>query len=178
MRSSIILGLICIFLIFTASASWGESSDVPEVTKDTRCPVCGMFVKKYAPWITQLVSEDGEVKAFDGVKDLMAYYFEPELYGGKQIADSIIVWVKDYYSQSWINGKEAFYVGGSDVMGPMGHELIPFLRSAAAENFMNDHKGTALLRFSDITLEMISDMRKGHKMKKKHMAHDKMTPTK
>ena len=55
---------------------------------------------------------------------------------------------------------------GSDVYGPMGHELIPFSSRAAAENFLKDHHGKQVISFSEITSELIESLRKGHKMKK------------
>lgn len=154
-----------ILLMFLGSSNAAVSVQVPEVKEKARCPVCGMFVKKYPSWITQLILGDGKIQVFDGVKDMMAYYFAPELYGNTSDITVVSVFVKDYYQQEWIDGKTAFYVRGSDVYGPMGHELIPFDNRVAAENFMKDHKGDEVLGFSEITHDLINLMRQGHKMK-------------
>jgi nitrous oxide reductase accessory protein NosL len=37
----------------------------------------------------------------------------------------------------------------------MGHELIPFHDRASAQEFLEDHKGTGILRFSDVSEETI-----------------------
>lgn len=144
----------------------------PQETVDpkSRCAVCGMMVAKYPQWVTQLKTPT-EVLLFDGVKDMMAYYLEPEMYGGKQGDFLSDVYVKDYYSQQWIDALAAFYVIGGDVLGPMGHELIPFETKDGAENFLKDHKGREILPFSEISLMMVKKMKgghgmKGHKMKK------------
>ena len=63
--------------------------------------------------------------------------------------------VTDFYTLEAIDAKEAFYVVGSDVYGPMGNELIPFLTKDAAENFMRDHRGEKILRFNDITPQLV-----------------------
>jgi nitrous oxide reductase accessory protein NosL len=68
------------------------------------------------------------------------------------------VWVTDYYSLKLIDGSAAFYIRGSDVLGPMGAELIPFAKEEEAKEFMKDHKGEALLRFRDITPEVIGNL--------------------
>lgn len=142
----------------------------PQETIDpkSRCAVCGMMVAKYPQWVTQLKTPS-EVLLFDGVKDMMAYYLEPEMYGGKQGESLSDVYVKDYYSQQWIDALTAFYVVGSDVLGPMGHEFIPFESENGAENFLKDHKGTSILPFSEISLMMVKKMKGGHGMKGQKM---------
>jgi len=158
------MGMI-LFLSFNLQAK-----PVTDINPDEKCRVCGMFVEKYQPWIAQIQYSDDDVAMFDGVKDMMAFYFEPEKYGGKLGQKAIAIYVKDYYTQK----KEAVYVTGSDIMGPMGHELIPFDSTSAAENFMKDHKGKKIFQFSEITLEQVTAIRSGMKMKGKKMdkGHD------
>ena len=43
------------------------------VNKESRCPVCGMFVAKYPQWLAQINMSDGYAEFFDGVKDMLAY---------------------------------------------------------------------------------------------------------
>ncbi len=138
---------------------------VEKIEKKERCPVCGMFVIKFKPWITQMVLSNNDVHMFDGVKDMFAYFFEPQKYGAKPGTEIKQIWVKDYYSQEWTDGKKCFYVSDSDVYGPMGHEFIPFGSIEAAENFKKDHKGKKVLRFDEITLEGVNFKRTGQTMK-------------
>ena len=49
-----------------------------------------------------------------------------------------------------IDAGKAFFVIGSDVYGPMGSELIPFVSESDAEGFKKDHEGKRILRFEDI----------------------------
>jgi len=154
-----------VLLLFADVSYSGARSEVEEVSGDIRCPVCGMFVAKYQNWVTQLRLSNGSRKVFDGVKDMMVFYFSPQDFGLDKKVGITEVWVKDYYSLDWIDGEKALYVRGSDVHGPMGHELIPFVNRAGAENFVKDHHGKEIVEFDTITKEMISSMRKGHKMK-------------
>jgi nitrous oxide reductase accessory protein NosL len=57
-----------------------------------------------------------------------------------------------------IDGRAAFYVIGSDVMGPMGKELVPFASEAAARDFLKDHRGQRVLTFKEITSATLSGM--------------------
>ena len=114
-----------------------------QVTKDEKCPICGMFVYKYPKWAAQIFYADKHY-SFDGVKDLMKYYFE-----NKDSIQKILV--TDYYSQVAINAKQSYYVLGSDIYGPMGNELIPFKNESDAKSFYKDHKGKQIIHFKDIT---------------------------
>ena len=163
MRKALMVILLLLVFPMTAGAAPHEHVDSKE-----RCAVCGMMVAKYPQWVSQL-HVDEKVLWFDGVKDMMAYYFEPAQYGGSADAKINAAYVKDYYSQKWIDGMKAVYVTGSDVLGPMGHEFIPFESMDAAENFAKDHGSKMILPFKGITSEMVKKMKGGHKMKKMKM---------
>ncbi len=161
-------------LVFFLQPELGNASSIEHgIDEKTRCPVCGMFVVKYKLWWSQLTLSDGTVHTFDGVKDMMAYYFTPATYGAPAQTQITKVAVKDYYTQEWLDGEKALYVVGSDVLGPMGHELIPFINRPAAESFLKDHKGKEILTFDEITAKRITAMKKGHKMMKHTMKDNK-----
>jgi len=167
MKSLVRAGYVIIFFFAgILTAPQPICADPPDkVELSERCAVCGMFVAKYPNWVTQIQYAGGPQKYFDGFKDLMAHYFSPESYGVTRNLVAKEIWVKDYYSLEWIDGRAAFYVVGSDVFGPMGNEFIPFSKREAAENFLKDHKGQKILVFDDITSEMVESMRFGQKMK-------------
>lgn len=122
-----------------------------------KCPVCGMFTYKYPKWAAQIFykhNSHNHYHSFDGVKDMMKFYFDPLKWGDYKNStkeDIVKMIVTDYYSQKAIDATKAFYVIGSDVYGPMGDELIPFKKKQEAEVFSMDHKGKKILQFDDIT---------------------------
>ncbi len=124
-----------------------------EVPKEVKCPVCGMFVAKYPKWAA-LIEVEMKKHYFDGVKDMMKFYiFDVDFpYDRNKIGK---IEVTDFYTLRAIEAKEAFYVIGSDVYGPMGNELIPFLSKDAAQNFMTDHRGEKIIRFNEITPKLV-----------------------
>ena len=136
-----------------------------KVGTDVRCTVCGMFVAKYDNWIVQMRLADDKVMFFDGVKDMLVFYFDPQQYSSVRHEDIKEIWVKDYYSLGWQDGRGALYVIGSDVYGPMGKEFIPFSSQEAADNFLQDHHGKKILTFDEITDELVQSMRFGSKMR-------------
>ncbi|WP_300369254.1 nitrous oxide reductase accessory protein NosL [Hydrogenimonas sp.] len=142
------------------SSMHGGEGEGPDLSKQDKCPVCGMFVYKHPKWAAFIYYEDhGKLAhlAFDGVKDLMKFYFEPEKWGdyGNIRAHIKKIVVRDYYTLKPVWAKTAYYVVGSDVYGPMGNELIPFKTKEAAENFLRDHHGQKILRFDQITKELV-----------------------
>ena len=144
--------LLCA-LVMTAGAQPRPAEPGP---KD-RCAVCGMFVARYTNFLAQLTLEDGSSAYFDGVKDMVRYYRDPTRFGGsgKKV---LAIFVKDYYTLEPIDGRPAYYVLGSDVMGPMGRELIPFRTAEAAEEFRKDHKGKRVLRFEEVDDGVLAEL--------------------
>ena len=138
-----------------------KNNESIKVKKDEKCPVCGMFTYKYPKWVAQIFYKDGEQEqhySFDGVKDLMKFYFDPMAWGNyaKAKKENIVkILVTDYYTQKAIKGNKAFYVLGSDVLGPMGNELIPFALESDAKTFLTDHNGKTIVTFDKITQEEI-----------------------
>jgi len=120
-------------------------------TKKDRCPVCGMFVAPYTEWVATISFQDGSNLFFDGCKDLFRYYFDlPEKGDGLSRNQIESIWFTEYYSTRKMKAAEVFFVIGSDVMGPMGKELIPIAGEKAVKIFMRDHKGTEALTFDQI----------------------------
>jgi nitrous oxide reductase accessory protein NosL len=135
----------------------GEVEGRVEVREDEKCPVCGMFVYKYPKWTAQIAfKHDGHEHrlSFDGVKDMMKFYFNPSKWGNYPYAtpqNITQILVSDYYSGRGIDGRKAFYVIRSDIYGPMGHELIPFESEEEAKTFLKEHRGTQIIPFENIT---------------------------
>jgi len=150
--------LFLIWILFAFPLWAGESAPVKPGPGD-KCPVCGMFVAKYPDWIAEIVFKDGSVVFFDGVKDMLKYYFNLKKYNPRKTqADIRAVFVTDYYTVEFVDGRTAFYVSGSDVYGPMGKELIPFEKEAEAREFLKDHKGKAVLAFNQIDADVIKGL--------------------
>ncbi len=124
--------------------------DVPEGAK---CPVCGMFVSKYPKWAAEMVVA-GKKHYFDGVKDMMKYYFfDGDFPYDRSKIEAMKV--TDFYTLEPVDARKAWYVLGSNVYGPMGNELVPFKDEASAKNFLRDHKGERIVRFNEITPKVV-----------------------
>ena len=154
----LLLVVVAALAVFHAAAFAAEKPP-PAPGEKEKCPVCGMFVAKYKDFLSAVRFRDGGHAWFDGPKDLFRYLHGMERYApARRPEDLEAVFVKDYYSLEFIDGRTAFYVTGSDVYGPMGKELVPFGREKDARQFMKDHKGKTLLRFGEITTEVLEGL--------------------
>lgn len=123
------------------------------------CAVCGMFVARYPEWIAQVVYEDGSSVYFDGPKDLFKYLLEPEKYAKGRTSSAIAaVLVTGYYDRDAIEARGAFFVTGSDVVGPMGAELVPHRALDDARKFMADHGGDRVVRFEEVDPNLLAEL--------------------
>ena len=129
--------------------------------RDT-CPVCGMFVAPYPYWVATVLWRDGKAVHFDGAKDFFKYLQDLKKYEpGRAMIEINAMGVTDYYATGRIDAAAAFYVIGSDVLGPMGHELVPHDSEAEAKEFMADHRGKRVLRFREVTQAMLVGLDNG-----------------
>jgi nitrous oxide reductase accessory protein NosL len=159
-RAGIVLALF-LFVVFSFVSGLLHAADLKPSTPSAKdkCPVCGMFVTKYPDWTAQIIFKDGSVHFFDGAKDMFKFYFSLKRYSPKKNVEDIkAFFVTDYYSLVPVDGIKALYVVGSDVYGPMGRELIPFIKNQEAQEFKRDHKGKEILRFQDITHDIVKGL--------------------
>lgn len=125
-----------------------------------KCAVCGMFVAEFKAWVASVEYQDGGRAFFDGPKDLFAYLGDLKQYDPGRKAEEIErILVTDYYTTKALDAREAFFVAGSDVMGPMGTELVPFKNKSEAGTFLLDHKGKKVLTFDEVTPAVLDSLR-------------------
>jgi len=134
-------------------------NSMPAAKAIDKCPVCGMFVSSHRNWKSSVRLKNGSVVFFDGPKDMFSYYLSPGKYvpSAQQSAIAEIT-VKDYYSLKPVDARKAYFVAGSNVLGPMGKELIPLAGESDAQAFMKDHKGKTIYRFNEIVPAILKSL--------------------
>ncbi len=143
----------------TATASDHALPPAARPSPRDRCPVCGMFVAPYPEWWARIRFRDGTDRWFDGAKDMFRFLADlPRLAPGWTKADLESVVVTDYYDVVPVLARSAWFVVGSDVLGPMGHELVPHATREAADEFALDHRGREVLGFEAVTPELLAGL--------------------
>jgi nitrous oxide reductase accessory protein NosL len=153
---------LALLLLLGLAPAWSGDLKFPEPGPKDTCPVCGMFVALYPDWVATVLYQDGHAHHFDGAKDLFKYLLDlPKYAPGHARTDIAAIGVTEYYSVTRIDARAAWYVIGSDTLGPMGHELVPLATREDAEEFLRDHKGKRIIRFDDVTLELLRNLDQG-----------------
>ncbi len=156
MKNQIFNTTICILLSFVLFCRSTYAAGFVPPTKKDKCPVCGMFVYKYKKWVAEIIFKDGTHKLFDGCKDMFKYYFKMKRFEKRLKKEDISdLYVTEYYTTKSMKVDSLYFVIGSDVLGPMGHELIPVKGETEAKIFKLDHGGKKIYRFSEITADVI-----------------------
>ena len=73
-------------------------------------------------------------------------------------ASAVTIRVEEYYDRQWRDGREVLFVMGSDVLGPMGADLVPVDRAHAAK-FAEDHVGVRPLPLDAVTAELLAELK-------------------
>jgi copper chaperone NosL len=158
-RSTRFVLVVCAALVFLSTGlATAQNSYVPPGPRD-KCPVCGMFVHKYPDFAASIIFKDGHRVYFDGAKDMFKFYHNMTKYDVRRLpSDIAALYVIDYYALAPTDGLKAIYVIGSDVLGPMGHELIPFAKGAEAAEFKRDHRGRMAVTFNSVSGAMVKGL--------------------
>jgi len=153
------LAHVMVLLFWVAADASADPAGFVKPSARDKCPVCGMFVSKYPDFTAEIVFEDGSYAVFDGAKDMFKFYLDLNRYhASKKPSDIQSIYVTSYYDLQPADATKAFYVIGSDVYGPMGREPVPFVAEDDALEFMKDHAGKQVLRFDDITADLIKGL--------------------
>ncbi|MFZ5774344.1 MAG: nitrous oxide reductase accessory protein NosL [Thermodesulfobacteriota bacterium] len=160
------LAITALLLLTVQGYAMAAEQQAQPITPQAACAACGMYPHQYPQWQTQVIFNDGTMAAFDGGKCMFRYLLNMKKFApDRDPAQVAAVWVKDFGTGAWIDGKTAWYVVDSKVMGPMGRELIPFATEAAANDFQKANGGT-VAAFQAISMDTIKPLMGGmHHMK-------------
>lgn len=159
-----------------SSAGAGEMAILQpmEIPANVSCGKCGMYPAKYPRWQSQIVFKDGTMTPFDGCKCMFNFLFAMEKFDKARSRDDVsVMWVKDFNSGEWFNATDAFFVVGSNMMGPMGKELIPFADQASAMKFHQEQGGT-MMQYTEINPEVMKGLGMGGMKMEQGSGHMKM----
>ena len=120
--------------------------------KATRCAHCGMKLDPESAWRSELNGENadhpGEPKRYDTPRCAFTEW-------RKAPTKASAIRLLDYYDRAPRDGTELRFVVGSDVLGPMGPDLVPVTPERVGK-FVKDHGGRALA-LADVTLQLLED---------------------
>ena len=110
-----------------------------------------MPIDPSSSWRADLVMSDGTMVHFDTPRCALTAWRT-----GRVSATSIRV--QEYYGRQWCDGSDVRFIVGSDVLGPMGADLVPVDR-AHADKFAEDHQAARPLALDAITSDLLAELK-------------------
>lgn len=151
MKNLIFLIFIFVFSCQTKNENVQENAtQKTEISDD--CQNCGMPSLPFPKW-NVIAKTSTKTAYFCSPRCMFAIKFKNDLK-----ADSVLV--SDFYDLQRIEATKAFYVIESDILGSMGHDLVPLKSKTDAETFLKEHKGSKILTFEQVNLQTITDLAK------------------
>lgn len=152
---SSLLALLLWVVVLTPVDS--RALDAVEPGPDDRCMACGMMVSPYPNWVSVVLFKDGSHYFFDGPKDMFVFFSNLNDYLPKASLEDIKeLQVTEYYTLQRLDAREVFLVSGSDVLGPMGKELVPVAGEKNLKEFIRDHGHGKIMQFDGKSLSEVN----------------------
>ncbi len=145
-----------VFMAFFMVAVGFVLGQPKELPTGAKCVICGMKITTESPLVVQMKLKDGSYIYAGSPKHAMRYYLKNK----EKIAQ---IWVKDFKTGKWIDGRKAYYVIIKE--GPAGKDLAPFRSMLKARKFA---KGKKILKFSQINNELLEHLGENHEGNMKH----------
>ncbi|MDC8786441.1 nitrous oxide reductase accessory protein NosL [Roseateles koreensis] len=126
------------------------------VPADARCPVCGMVPAHAPEWAAQLIFSDGATQYFDSPVSLLIYLQDVARFApGRKATDVAVRYVRDSRDGHWLVAEQAYFVSGSNALGPMRAGNLPAFADAAAAQTFAQARGGQVLRLDEIAPELL-----------------------
>ena len=145
------------FCVVAPATPYEAASGLPmlapkAVPDDARCPVCGMYPGRFPHWAAQVIFRDGASQFFDSPVDLLVFLARIERYNPSYAAADIAGrFVTDADTRKWISVEQAYFVHGSNALGPMRDGDLPAFASRDQALRFAARNGGRVLRPADIT---------------------------
>lgn len=114
-------------------------------------------LKKYKRFICEAKLQNGKTLQFVSMKSMIRVYRHQKHFLEAKLISAKIkdMYVQDFRTGEKINAKTAFYVIGSNIVGPNGANLIPFKSIKSAKLFERKNGGSKILSFKELVPNII-----------------------
>ena len=120
------------------------------ISQQDRCPVCAMMPAKHAKFASAIQLKSGETYYFCGTGCMIRTWMHPEVFLNVPADKLERCVVPAYFSGEQIDGLSAFWVAGSDVVGPMGPALVPLKSADGVDAFRERHGGSVVFKMGEL----------------------------
>lgn len=121
-----------------------------QISASDRCPVCGMYPAKRPRHAAGMILSDGRCFYFCGNGCLLRTFRHSRHYLGVGAEEVQRMVVMDYFTGTPLEARDAWWVAGSDVVGPMGPALVALKSEQAVYSFQGRHGGKLVFRLNQL----------------------------
>ncbi len=150
--------------VVSPAIAYDPASGLPKeaprpVPADARCPVCGMFPARTPKWAAQVLYRDARAHFFDSPVDMLVFLANVPGFSREHAREDVLsTWVADAGTGAWVAAEQAWYLHGSDALGPMRTgDLAAFSTREAAQRVAGQ-RGGKVLAYGEITPAIIKSL--------------------
>jgi nitrous oxide reductase accessory protein NosL len=129
-----------------------------QISDQDRCPVCAMPVAKHERFSAAIAVSGGSAFYFCTPGCMLRAWLRPERYLNRPREQLLKPVARDYFTGDFIDGRNALWVAGSDVVGPMGPALVALKSEADLPVFRKRHGAVRVFRLSALHPENWEEM--------------------
>ena len=144
------LALFIVFVLVISCGDKPESGPVKIYYGEDICERCKMIISE-KDFAAQYQTSPGKTVKFDDLGCMFHYMHSEEK------AQIEAVYVMDYDSKQWIDGKDAYYIWTENISTPMGQGVIALKDSKKAKELSNKEKGEYLGGLQDASGWVLKD---------------------
>ena len=153
--------MIVAWLLLAGWASAGDGGPPPasmslsadgrlQLSPTDRCPVCAMFPARQPQSAAAMTLQSGRTYYFCSNGCLLRSWLRPLIYLNEQPETIGRLVVQDYFSGQPIDGHQATWVAGSDVVGPMGPAIVALGTAGHLAAFKKRHGGNIVFTIDQL----------------------------
>ncbi|MFO0662261.1 MAG: nitrous oxide reductase accessory protein NosL [Polyangiaceae bacterium] len=116
--------------------------------REERCKRCGMVIDPTSRWLAEIREGDQVLARYDTPKCA--------LFASRSGKQAGTVYLRGYYTQKVMALSDVVLATGSDVIGPMGADLIP-IEPEHGTRFKNEHAARVVLKPNELTDDLVDD---------------------
>ncbi|HEU4407425.1 MAG TPA: nitrous oxide reductase accessory protein NosL [Polyangiaceae bacterium] len=118
--------------------------------RKARCGHCGMALDPASRWYAELAFADGSARGFDTPRCAFSAWRGPS-------REARELYARGHYQGARLPSGSLRFASGSDVLGPMGPDLVP-VEPEHADAFARDHHARAMLRASEVSPAVLNEL--------------------
>lgn len=125
-----------------------------------RCPITGRQLPPESRWTAAVTLRDGRSYYILSPRSLVRAYLHPrDAFRVADVKELTRLIVTDYATGKPLDARQAHFVLGTKIRGPLGPDLVPAADADAAARLQREHPGSRVARLQELTPDLVRNLR-------------------